>query len=515
MHFAIYTRKSYYSDTSDSVTMQRTACEEYIRKTFDAPDSVTVYQDDGFVRSDMDRPGMNRLRDDIADGLVGCVVIYRIDRICSDLSDFCRFYSFLKENDIKFVTVKDGIDTTTPIGEAMMYLAVVFSGLEIGTASIRIRDNMRTIASMGYWPGGRAPFGYRLEPVTAENGKRHKILVPAPDEIGIRDQMVAMLLDDDLTLQGMETRLRKEGFRAQGGGMMTTTQLHQILRSPFCAPACAAVYDHFAALGCIMDDAAPRDAWDGSRGVMVYGRTMEKKINGKKRHTPAPPSDWRVSIGRHEPTMSADVWLAVQARFGAHQIVRTPKYEPALLRGVLRCSCGRLFSMARRKRLDGISTWYACPRRSRNPEACRVSQIKADLIDDRVLDIFREISHDPATVKKYLPKPAKKPKKSKTADLEKKIARLTAALADAEGRRASRHVLAEIDRLDEQLTAARRADLDARRADRDVDGALKKRDEIVRLLADFDSFTAAEKNEIARSVVRSATWDGDTLFLTL
>ena len=71
---------------------------------------------------------MNQLKEDIAAGLIDCVVIYKIDRVCSDMMDFCTFYSYLKEHEIKFITVQDGIDTTTPLGEAMMYLAVIFSG---------------------------------------------------------------------------------------------------------------------------------------------------------------------------------------------------------------------------------------------------------------------------------------------------------------------------------------------------------------------------------------------------
>ena len=62
MNFGIYTRKSYYTDTSDSVKMQLEACREYIDRVFDEIDTVTPYEDDGYVRSDIDRPAMNQLR---------------------------------------------------------------------------------------------------------------------------------------------------------------------------------------------------------------------------------------------------------------------------------------------------------------------------------------------------------------------------------------------------------------------------------------------------------------------
>ena len=39
--------------------------------------------------------------------------------------------------------------------------------------------------------------------------------------------------------------------------------------------------------------------------------------------------------------------------------------------------------------------------------------------------------------------------------------------------------------------------------------------EITRLLENFDEFTMEEKNEIARTVIQSATWDNEALFLTL
>ena len=39
MNFGIYTRKSYYTDTSDSVKMQLEACREYIDRVFDEIDT--------------------------------------------------------------------------------------------------------------------------------------------------------------------------------------------------------------------------------------------------------------------------------------------------------------------------------------------------------------------------------------------------------------------------------------------------------------------------------------------
>lgn len=95
MHFGIYGRKSYFKDTSDSTQMQFSEGDKYIAEHFspDEIESVTYYEDDGWIRSDMDRPDLNRLKDDILAGLINVVVIYKIDRLCCDMADFVPFYA--------------------------------------------------------------------------------------------------------------------------------------------------------------------------------------------------------------------------------------------------------------------------------------------------------------------------------------------------------------------------------------------------------------------------------------
>ena len=525
MNFGIYTRKSYFTDTSDSVKMQLDTCRDYIERSFEEVTSVTPYEDDGFVRSDIDRPAMNQLREDVANGLIDCVVIYRIDRVCSDMMDFCTFYTFLKERGVKFVTVKDGIDTTTPIGEAMMYLAVIFSGLEIGNDAIRIRDNLNHLAARGFWCGGMAPFGYDILEVDV-GSKKHKTLVKNEEQHARKMELIRILFERDLSLQQMETYCRQNGIKSWTGKFLSTTQLHQIFSSPFCCPATPEIYDYYAEKGCIMDEGSPRDMWDGSHGVMIYGRTTEKRVNRKKKHIQAPPDQWRVSIGYHEPTLDAETWLRIQGHFGRKKFDKKMKHETTLLKGVLRCKCGRLMSLARKKHVDGsVVTWYHCPKRERaGVEACDSKAIKAELLDEKVLEIFREIEHDPEAVRKYVQEEKKTADsgdqiRKKIHETEKKIGKLTSALATSEKSAAAKYIIAEIEDLDAELVKLKRkeaeASLEKRRNASMLKSAQEKREEVVRLLANFDDFTMDEKNEIARAVIREAVWDNETLFIVL
>lgn len=432
----------------------------------------------------------------------------------------------MKEHSVKFITVKDGIDTTTPLGEAMMFLAVIFSGLEVQTDSLRITDNMIHLAAKGFWCGGRPPLGYSITPLELGT-KSHKTLVFNDAEIQYKNRLIDIFLDNHFSLQSMETYCKNHGITSLTGSFLSTNQLYNIFTSPHCVQATAAMYDYFEAKGCIMDEDSPRDRWDGTHGIIVYGRTTEPKVGGKKRHQLAPPEKWRVSIGYHQPYMTDQRYFAIMGQFGHNTFSKECKYDLPLLKGVLRCKCGRSMSMSRKKKVDGsVSTWYYCPRRMRaGSEACDMVQIKADILDRKVLDIFRTIQHDPAAIKRYLKDEGRKTADS-TANLrtamercQAKISKLATALAANAESTAAKYIVTEIEKLDLEYNSLRKKMLTAsageRRAASQLKSAMEKREEINRLLERFDNFSAAERNQIAQDVLAECVWDGETLFIRL
>ncbi|MBE0455592.1 MAG: recombinase family protein, partial [Roseovarius sp.] len=92
---AIYTRKSSEEGLEqefNSLHAQREACEAYIASQR-SEGWVLVrdqYDDGGISGGTLDRPGLQRLIDDIEDGLVDVVVVYKIDRLSRSLADFAK-----------------------------------------------------------------------------------------------------------------------------------------------------------------------------------------------------------------------------------------------------------------------------------------------------------------------------------------------------------------------------------------------------------------------------------------
>lgn len=523
MHFAIYGRKSVYSDKSDSISNQLKMCREYIDLKFKGQvESITEYTDDGLTGANTNRPQLKALLTDISDGLLDALVVYQLDRLSRDVKDFSDIYATLEEHHIMFISLKENIDTTTPIGKAMMYTTMVFAQMERETIATRITDNMIGLAKKGLWTGGNPPVGYIRKPIEI-GGKKHVTIVPDPETMNWVKWIFDTFLQNNYSLQGMETAFRHQGIKTLNGAFFSTTQLHKILTMPYCVEATPDVYDYYSDLGCKMDIDSPREKWDGKHGVMVYGRSTEKC----KRHTVQPKSEWIVCIGLHEAFIPAKKWLTVQDRFRQNTFNKKQKYNVPLLKGALYCAkCGCRMQVARKKEKNNVYSSYYCQTRSRKgKEVCDMSAISCQKLDKKLLDVFKTITMNPSSIVQYITKPNSEQKSkwhnfdSEIASYKTKITRLTTLLSDVENSTAAKHIVAEIEKLDANIGALQREKemqrVQQRRTTNNQKSIEQKAADIGNLIRGLSCFTADEQNEIVKSVIKELTWDGETLFIRL
>lgn len=519
MRFFTYGRKSVYKDNSDSIDNQFRLCREYCEMRFpDEIDSWEQFSDEDFTGANTNRPGFQGMMSRVREGLCDVLVVYQLDRFSRDVRDFSAAYAELQAHKVRFICLDLNIDTSTPIGEAMMYVSSAFSQMERKNIAMRVADNLSGLARKGYWVAGNPPIGYQRVKIEV-NGRKHVSLVIDPDGAEYMHFLFDYFLNSSISLQRMETEFRKAGFKSKSGAYMSSTQIYQLLTSPYCCAATPEVYDYYSAKGCIM--ASPREQWDGSVGVMVYGRSTQKDNTHRK----TSPDNWTVCLGSHEPFMPAEKWLAVQNRMNHNKGFHKQKYPVPLLKGVLRCSCGALMGVSSKKKLNGVSRWYFCERRMRyGVETCSCSQIKCDAIDRKVLEVFSQIEADSKAIEKYAEstqKPSADPRKiqAKISSTEDKIGRLTASLALADGSSASKYIIAEISKLDAELRDLKTKKHEAEILKRNAASAEKLKAEKVKeikdLMAGLSGLSPEERNEIVRKIVRGCIWDGDMLTISL
>ena len=165
---AIYTRKSNEAGLEqefNSLHAQREACEAYIASQ-KSEGWVLVrdqYDDGGISGGTLERPGLKRLMQDVEDGLVDVIVVYKIDRLSRSLADFAKLVEVFDQHGVTFVSVTQQFNTTTSMGRLTLNILLSFAQFEREVTAERIRDKVAASRRKGMWMGGVPPFGYRVE----------------------------------------------------------------------------------------------------------------------------------------------------------------------------------------------------------------------------------------------------------------------------------------------------------------------------------------------------------------
>lgn len=174
-----------------SVDAQKQKLEQYC-KLKDITD-YEFYIDGGWSGSNIDRPEIKRLMDEIIGGKVGAVIVYKLDRLSRSQKDtIFMLEEVFNPYNCSFVSLNENFDTTTPYGKAMIGILSVFAQLERENIRERTRMGMYERVKSGYWMGGgRVPFGYDYD-------ANRDILVPNEHAEDVRQIF-------DLYLQGYST----------------------------------------------------------------------------------------------------------------------------------------------------------------------------------------------------------------------------------------------------------------------------------------------------------------------
>ena len=165
---AIYTRKSSEEGLEqefNSLHAQREACEAFVASQR-SEGWVLVrdqYDDGGLSGGTLERPGLQRLMEDIEDGLVDVVVVYKIDRLSRSLADFAKLVEVFDRHEVTFVSVTQAFNTTTSMGRLTLNILLSFAQFEREVTAERIRDKVAASRKKGMWMGGVPPYGYRVE----------------------------------------------------------------------------------------------------------------------------------------------------------------------------------------------------------------------------------------------------------------------------------------------------------------------------------------------------------------
>lgn len=152
-------------------------------------DNYEFYIDGGYSGSNINRPDMQRLIEDVEDHKIDIVVVFKLDRLSRSQKDTLYLIEeVFNPNDCGFVSIKENFDTNTPFGKAMVGILSVFAQLERETILERTRIGRKKRAEEGLWYGtGNLPFAYDYD-------EKKGILVPNKEKVEIVNKMVELYL---------------------------------------------------------------------------------------------------------------------------------------------------------------------------------------------------------------------------------------------------------------------------------------------------------------------------------
>ncbi|MDR3719101.1 MAG: recombinase family protein [Bryobacteraceae bacterium] len=484
---AIYTRKSTeegLEQTFNTLDAQRDAAEAFIRSQREEGWTVLPdkYDDGGFTGANMDRPALKRLLQDVRDGLVDCVMVYKVDRLTRSLLDFARIIDVLDKHGTSFVSVTQQFNTTSSLGRLTLNILLSFAQFEREMIAERTKDKMSAARRKGHWVGGLPVLGYDL------SDKGAALLVNNDEAAQVRaifdlyvEHGSLMPVVQELSRRGwkMKRWTTRKGTTA-GGKPFAKNRLYNLLTN------------------------------------MVY--------IGKLRY------EGKVYDGVHEAIVDTKVWQAVQDRLhynsktGGREIHN--KYG-ALLKGIVRCgSCdvGMVHTYTQ-KAPNKLYRYYVCVNAHQNGyNQCQTRSVSAPVLEQAVVDQIRGIAANPdvvAGVVRQLDEQRvarleglEREKRVIERDLQR-LGEETAGLLRMKGTLATDRLAELQDRgavLERQLRDVR--DQLAESGGQTVDAA-----SVIKTLQGFDGvwseMTPREQEKFVKTLVERVTYDGTTCTVTV
>ncbi len=328
MFDSIYTRQSVDKMDSISIESQLEYCKYETRGN-----PYKSYSDKGYSGKNTNRPAFEEMLEDIKQGKISRVIVYKLDRISRSILDFANMMEVFAEHNVEFVSSTERFDTSTPIGRAMLNICIVFAQLERETIQKRVADAYYSRSKRGFYMGGRIPYGFEKVKTEIDGIKTSKY-VPIPEEAEQIRLMYSLYADEDNSLGDIIAYFNKNGIKHLRGGMWSVGRISEMLRNPIYVMADADVYDFFKSQGANIIN--PISDYTGYNACYLYQGTVSKT------RKQLDLTDKEIVLAPHQGIIPSGDWLKCRIRcLNNRQSTKTCKATTSWLVGKVKCGkCG-------------------------------------------------------------------------------------------------------------------------------------------------------------------------------
>ncbi len=304
-------------------------------------EKTVIFIDNGFSGGNVNRDGFQKMMKLVRKGKVSKVIVYKLDRISRSLSDFMNILQEFKAHKVEFVSSQESFDTSSPYGDLIVKILMVFAEFERTSIINRVSQAYAHRSEMGFYMGGRQPYGFELVPTVLHNIKTKK-LEPIPSQAQQVRYIFEIYAQESISLRKLLNRLVTEGKQPLDGSHWTTSKLSTLLKNPIYVKADSDVYDYFDRHGTqIISDLS---LFTGENGAQLYGRTKHDSANPDW-------SDMKLVVLSHPGIVDSHIWLKCQQKLEKNRKITNSYSNPtSWLAGKIVCAkCGHTMTTIKGK----------------------------------------------------------------------------------------------------------------------------------------------------------------------
>ncbi|MDR0991894.1 MAG: recombinase family protein [Ruminococcus sp.] len=406
------------NDESLSVGNQRKILTDYLRNNWNDEDYkiVDTYIDDGLTGTDTNRENFMRMKQDIIDGKVTCVIVKSLARAFRNLADQQKFLEeFLPIYSVRFINLGSPFIDTYKNPNAVSGFEVPIRGMFneqfAAATSEEIRKTFNMKRKRGEFIGAFAPYGYIKDP-----DNKNKLLIDEEAAAVVRD-IFRWFLYENMSINGIAKELNERGVASpieykKQKGLKYQNPNNRFKSNLWSTTTISSMLKNRMYIGCMVQ---------GKQRVISY--KIHKQVL-------TPESEWFVKEGTHEAIIELQMFEDVQARLLRDTRTAPGKKTLHLFSGFLKClDCGR----ALHRRGNAGHSYYYCRLGKQSEKNCPPRSIREDVLTEVVLkSIQAQIAliknlHEVIENTENAPVSTKKTEQLETAlkKREQEIARLT------------------------------------------------------------------------------------------
>lgn len=397
-------------DESESVTNQRRLLNEFIDRNGNVGQRCKEFIDDGVSGTNFDRPGWNKLQEEMENGTIKVVItknLSRLGRSNFECSYFLDYY--FPENNIRYIAVQEQIDTFNNENSNNEYAALnnFINEKYSRDLSKNIKRVYRIKQQAGEYMGGKPIYGYQKDP-----NDKHKLIIDEESanvvkrifelylELHSQSGVMKVLTNERISIPEVYKQSRR-GVKAKHPYEWNYHTIRSILRNR--------MY-----IG------------DMVQNVHIKKSFREKKIIKTNK------DDWVIVEGTHEAIIDKETFDRVQNLLDANYRQPTKPYERTF-GGIMFChECGHKIGVGNPKRdsrpreKQYVYTYCNYYRKNSAYNKCTPHTMNYNNLEEQLLLIISSICDKYINLVGYedIVNKKKKTLNTYTDDLEKKIGRL-------------------------------------------------------------------------------------------